>query len=173
MKKALFVLSANFVFLNFLLFGCASSQKTAPSRGEKAIIKNFELMDEEFDPLTLREDDIQIEDATSTSSAPEEVAENVEAAITDTLVTGYRIQIIQTSDSEEAKNVQRDAVLRFNEDVYRVFDPPFYKVRVGNFLNWYDAEKLQKLAIQRGYRDAWVVRTKVNLKKASRWIDDL
>ncbi|TDI88028.1 MAG: SPOR domain-containing protein [Caldithrix sp.] len=80
--------------------------------------------------------------------------------------TGYRIQIIQTTDPEEARNVERDAILRFDEEVYRVFDPPFYKVRVGDFVNWNDAEKVQKVAIRRGFRDAWVIRTKINLKKA-------
>ena len=54
---------------------------------------------------------------------------------------------------------------------YRVFDPPFYKVRVGDFINWYDAEKLQKLAIQKGFREAWVIRTKVNLMRARKQLD--
>ncbi|HEX9653601.1 MAG TPA: SPOR domain-containing protein [bacterium] len=136
-------------------------------------MKNFELMNEEFDPLSLKDEDIEVDDVILSSSTTVDIAESVESGVKDTLVTGYRIQIIQTTDAEEAKSVQKDAILRFNEDVYRLFDPPFYKVRVGNYLNWYDAEKVQKLAIQKGYRDAWVVRTKVNLKKASRWIDDL
>ncbi len=161
------------VFFILMLHSCAAPQKSTRARGEGEAVKNFELMNEEFDPLSLKEEDIQVEDVAVSSSATEEVPENVELAVKDTLVTGYRIQIVQTTDAEEAKNAQKDAILRFNEDVYRVFDPPFYKVRVGNYLNWYDAEKIQKLAIQKGYRDAWVVRTKVNLKKASRWIDDL
>lgn len=167
MKKINLILSTLFL----LFYSCAAPQKS--TRSESGAVKNFELMNEEFDPLSLREEDIQVEDVAVSSSAAEEAPESVESAVKDTLVTGYRIQIVQTTDAEEAKNVQKEAILRFNEDVYRVFDPPFYKVRVGNYLNWYDAEKVQKLAIQKGYRDAWVIRTKVNLKKASRWIDDL
>jgi hypothetical protein len=91
----------------------------------------------------------------------------------DSIGTGYRVQLMQTTEPEEAKDVERDAILRFDEGVYRVFDPPFYKVRVGHFADWYDAEKIQKLAIQKGFREAWVVRTKVNLKKAYKWIDEL
>ncbi len=162
-----------FMVLGLCLSNCSAPQKSSRVRAESGGVKNFELMNEDFDPLSLNEDDIQVEDVVLSTSAEEEAPENLESAVKDTLVTGYRIQIIQTTDAEEAKNVQREAILRFNDDVYRVFDPPFYKVRVGNYLNWYDAEKIQKLAIQKGYRDAWVVRTKVNLKKATRWIDDL
>lgn len=172
MKTSLMLITS-LVVLGLFLSHCSAPQKSSRARAESGAIKNFELMNEEFDPLSLKEEDIQVEDIAVSSSPAEEAPEIVESGVEDTLVTGYRIQIIQTTDPEEAKNVQKDAILRFNDDVYRVFDPPFYKVRVGNYLNWYDAEKIQKLAIQKGYRDAWVVRTKVNLKKATRWIDDL
>jgi hypothetical protein len=29
------------------------------------------------------------------------------------------------------------------------------------------------LAIQKGFREAWVIRTKINLKKAYKWLDEL
>jgi hypothetical protein len=159
--------------LGLFLSHCSAPQKSSRARAESGGVKNFELMNEDFDPLSLKDEDIVVEEVATSLPAADDEPENVASAVEDTLVTGYRIQIIQTTDAEEAKNVQKDAILRFNDDVYRVFDPPFYKVRVGNFLNWYDAEKIQKLAIQKGYRDAWVVRTKVNLKKATRWMDDL
>ena len=58
--------------------------------------------------------------------------------------------------------VQRDAIIRFiNEDVYMDYHAPYYKVRIGNCLTRYEAEQLQQLAIQKGFADAWVVRTKV------------
>ena len=172
MKKIDFSIISSAVLIFLLLQSCSPS-KTTRARAESSSVKNFELMNEEFDPLSLKDEDIEVDDVILSSSTTVDIAESVESGVKDTLVTGYRIQIIQTTDAEEAKSVQKDAILRFNEDVYRLFDPPFYKVRVGNYLNWYDAEKVQKLAIQKGYRDAWVVRTKVNLKKASRWIDDL
>ncbi len=156
-----------------LFLGCASPKPAKRPAAEIGAIRNFEQMNEDFDPTALSDDDIRIEDVNVTPTSPEDVADNPDLAAKDSLVTGYRIQLRQTEDAEEAKNVQKDAILRFNYDVYRVFDPPFYKVRVGDFLNWYDAEKLQKLAIQKGYHEAWVIRTKVNLKKATKWMEEL
>jgi len=123
-------------------------------------------MKEDFNPVDLNDDDIEIPDAEVGAASLDDVLNASSAVSRDTIGTGYRIQIIQTTDPEEARNVERDAILRFDEEVYRVFDPPFYKVRVGDFVNWNDAEKVQKVAIRRGFRDAWVIRTKINLKKA-------
>ncbi|MFQ5603308.1 MAG: SPOR domain-containing protein [bacterium] len=155
-----------------LMFNCASSEKVTRPASESEKIKNFELMQEDFDPLTLKEEDIQIDELEQLGARYEDEPVTTDVTIEDSLVTGYRIQLIQTTDPDEAKNVQKEALLRFQDDVYRVFDPPFYKVRVGDYLNWFDAEKIQKLALQKGFREAWVIRTKVNLKKASKWIDE-
>ncbi|MFQ5753045.1 MAG: SPOR domain-containing protein [bacterium] len=161
------------IVLTFLFYvGCAAPEKVKRPAPETESLKNFELMDEDFDPLKLN-DSIKIEDTDAIDKNYEDVLVNTGESTKDSMVTGYRVQLIQTTNPEEAKDVQRDAVLRFRDEVYRVFDPPFYKVRVGDFVNWYDAEKLQKLAIQKGFREAWVIRTKVNLNKASQWLDEL
>ena len=82
--------------------------------------------------------------------------------------------VMQTEDNENAKDIQRDALLGFSDqEVYSVFDPPFYKVRIGDFVNWHDAEKLQQLAIKKGYKDAWIIPSKINLKRAYQWMDEL
>jgi plastocyanin len=161
------------VIFSLILLSCAASEKVQRPPEESRTIKNFEKMNEDFDPTTLDDDDIIIEDKNTSGIGFEDKWITETEATEDSVVTGFRVQLIQTTDPEEAKNVQRDAILRFNEGVYRVFDPPFYKVRVGDFVNWYDAEKFQKLAIQKGFREAWVIRTKVNLKKAYKWIDEL
>ncbi len=161
------------LFQIFLLyFGCAAPDRITRPSSENEGIKNFEMMREDFDPAALNDDDIQIEDTDVTYSSYDDVLANASETEMDSLVTGYRIQLIQTTDHEEAKNAERDAIIRFDDDVYRVFDPPFYKVRVGDYVNWFDAQKIQKLAIQKGYREAWVIRTKVNLKKVRQWLDD-
>ncbi len=78
------------------------------------------------------------------------------------MVPGYRIQIAALSNQDEAMDVRKEAMLKFaDQEVYLIFDPPYYKIRVGDFLTRYDAEKLQKEAIKMGYKDAWIVRTKV------------
>lgn len=160
------------VLLAFLA-SCASQQVvTRPVTKEPKTIVNFDKMNEDFDPVALNDEDIEFEDSDVPYTSFDVDVLNPDAAVTDSVVTGYRVQIFQTTDREEAKNVQRDAIIRFEEDVYWLFDPPFYKVRVGDFVNWFEAEKLQQLAIKKNYREAWVVRTKVNLKKAYQWIDE-
>lgn len=157
--------------LAMVLVSCAGSKSKRPNTkdgGEGGVTG----MREDFDPEALNDDDIKIEEPKENGATSSDILKNTETALTDTIGNGYRIQIIQTSDPDIARDTQRDALLRFDAEVYRIFDPPFYKVRVGDFVNWTDAENLQKLAVQKGFSDAWVVRTKVNLKRAYRWMSD-
>lgn len=168
-----FLESIVFILIIGFMASCAAPEKTTRPSGKAKEVKGFEKMREDFDPLSLNDDDIKIEEPEANYSTFEEDYVELEQTLTDTIGVGYRVQLIQTSDPEEAKDVQKDAILRFDYDVYRVFDPPFYKVRIGDFINWSDAEQVQKLAIQKGYREAWVIRTKVNLKNAYKGIDGL
>lgn len=154
-----------------LITGCSASKTVTRPPDSSSEIRDFHVMKEDFNPVDLNDDDIEIPDAEVGAASLDDLLNASSAVSRDTIGTGYRIQIIQTTDPEEARNVERDAILRFDEEVYRVFDPPFYKVRVGDFVNWNDAEKVQKVAIRRGFRDAWVIRTKINLKKAYRELD--
>ena len=167
---------AIFTFSLVLFFACAGQEGvrviTTPKTPATSV-KGFENMREDFDPAALDDYDIEVEESQVGYSGMDDPTLNMVEMLKDSIGTGYRVQLIQTTEPEEAKNTERDAILRFDEGVYRVFDPPFYKVRVGDFADWYDAEKIQKLAIQKGFREAWVVRTKVNLKKAYKWMDEL
>ncbi|RMF67783.1 MAG: SPOR domain-containing protein [Calditrichaeota bacterium] len=160
--------SALFLSAALILVSCASSEKVTRTDSRRTTspprVRGFDKMVEDFDPLTLDDDDIVVEDLGQSSTGYEGMPTTPAEAQEDSVVTGYRVQLIQTTDPEEAREAEQDAILRFEEEVYRVFDPPFYKVRVGDFLNWRDAEELQKLAVRKGFREAWVVRTKVNLR---------
>ncbi len=149
----------------FFFVACAGSRKPDSRPATSDRVQGFENMREDFNPADLDDDDIEIESSAPNKAAGQDAGDAPMTTLQDSIGNGYRVQIIQTTDPEEAKNVQRDALLRFNYDVYRVFNPPFYKIRVGDFINWRDAEKVQVLAIQRGFRDAWVIRTKINLNK--------
>lgn len=85
----------------------------------------------------------------------------------DNFGIGFRVQLTQTSNREQAKGIRDLAILRFEEEVYMVFEAPYYKVRIGDFTEWPHAEELQKVAKQKGFQDAWVVGAKVNLNKAT------
>lgn len=154
-----------------IMVGCSGSKTVTRPPEKSGEIENFQAMKEDFNPVDLNDDDIEIPESDGGEVGLEDILSTSSAVSQDTIGTGYRVQIIQTTDPEEARNVEGDAIMRFDEAVYRVFDPPFYKVRVGDFVNWNDAEKVQKVAIQRGFRDAWVIRTKISLKKAYKEVD--
>ena len=86
------------------------------------------------------------------------------------MTTGYRVQLISTRDGEEARAVKRDAVLSFEENVYVAFDNPYYKVRIGDCNSRFAAEILQEKAVEKGFVEAWVVRTQV-YKEPQKQID--
>ncbi len=150
-----------------LLLACGGGKSLTKTSGDSGRA-SLSGMREDFNPAELDDDDIKIEESGESGTNIDDILGGSSAAPADTIGNGYRIQIIQTTDPEEARAVQKDAIVRFEYDVYRVFDPPYYKVRVGNFVTWDDAEQVQKLAIRKGFRDAWVIRTKINLKKAYR-----
>jgi cell division septation protein DedD len=71
-------------------------------------------------------------------------------------IPGWRIQVFASSSMSNADAISRKARQRFTEPVYVEFDPPLYKVRVGDFLSKEDARHMANRAKAEGY-DAWVV----------------
>jgi hypothetical protein len=58
---------------------------------------------------------------------------------------GYRIQVTSTNDREKAFSIKADLLNRFpEENSYVMFQSPYFKVRIGNFLKREDAEKFRK-----------------------------
>jgi hypothetical protein len=82
--------------------------------------------------------------------------ETVKTAI-DTL-EGFRVQVISTDDLEEANGVRSEIYFKTNEKaIYVLFEPPFYIVRVGDFLNINDAKLLNFKLNQLGFTETKVV----------------
>ncbi len=58
---------------------------------------------------------------------------------------GFRIQVVSTSNREQAFKIKTDLMIRFpQEKSYVMFQSPSFKVRIGNFLKRADAEKFRK-----------------------------
>ena len=148
-----------------LLFNCASTKKgnknQAIDEGGKGIIH------ENFDPLILNDDDIIVKKSKSVNAQSDYdesmIRNEEETKETETIVDGYRVQICALADKEAARDIQREAIIKFNENIYLTYDSPYYKVRVGDCATRFDADKLQRLATEKGFDDAWVVKTKVKL----------
>ena len=79
---------------------------------------------------------------------------------------GYRVQVLVTDDLDEANRLKSDVYFTKSVDeVYVDFEPPFYKVKVGDFSVQKSAEDLRFKLNQLGYKDAKVIKDKINIFK--------
>ncbi len=75
---------------------------------------------------------------------------------------GYRVQVFSVADREEAQRFYEEARRRLGrEDVYLQFEPPFFRVRVGNCRTRDAAEDLAREMEQAGYEAPFPVRTQI------------
>ncbi|MEO0128807.1 MAG: SPOR domain-containing protein [candidate division WOR-3 bacterium] len=77
-------------------------------------------------------------------------------------IYGFRVQIFASSTQKGASKVADDARSLFGGKVYIEHTPPYYKVRIGDCLTKEEAESLKNLAINKGFRGAFVVETMIN-----------
>ena len=85
------------------------------------------------------------------------------------VVDGYKVQLFSTEDFYLADSLYKMCMEIFGKgDVERVFNSPYYKIRVGNCLTREEAEKLLQTAVKAGFKDSWIIRTKVRVKERVR-----
>ena len=83
-------------------------------------------------------------------------------SVEETIVQGFRIQIFASAKIDEANLARQTAAEALSSDsLYVVYDPPVYKVRVGDYLSRFDANRALVAVIQRGYPDAWIVNDQI------------
>jgi hypothetical protein len=62
---------------------------------------------------------------------------------------GYRLMVLSTNDREQAMNLRAKLLQRFPEQkVYMSFQPPYIKLKFGNFLEKAEAEEYKKDIIE-------------------------
>jgi len=84
-------------------------------------------------------------------------------------VHGFRIQIFASNSIDEANAMKATASQIISGDsVYVVFDPPVYKVRVGDFLTRIEASRKLSSFVEKGFPDAWVVNDRIIQRKLIR-----
>ena len=130
-----------------------------------------------FDPMKLGDDGILVprpkEVIASEESTPAVVPAQQETLAEPKVVVeewedivrpGYRVQIFAATGVDAARMVEKEAMQLFPEGVYLSYDPPNYKIRVGNCPSRKEADVLLQKAKSLRYRDAWVVRDNVVVK---------
>lgn len=86
--------------------------------------------DHRLDILTARQVQINKRTAMMTSSG---------------LYRGYRIQVISTNKRDQAFKIKAELLSRFpDQKSYTMYQSPYFKVRIGNFIKKEDAERLRK-----------------------------
>jgi hypothetical protein len=189
----------HFIFILIILIGCASSEKLErkktsdkKSSQEASDNSNGKIdFDEGFDPLSLNDDDIKIEQKGSASSlhpgknidvsvssddnsketkeqkqvSSEQTTneQNMNAVPTEPeMIPGYRVQIFASTDIDKADEARREAILKFPQhNIYRIYEPPYYRIRVGDCITNDEATALRQSAVDSGYKNAWIVRDKI------------
>jgi hypothetical protein len=77
---------------------------------------------------------------------------------------GYRVEVQALDNLEDAESLKTEIYFKTNQqNVYITFDPPFYKVKVGDYLNNSDANALSFKLNQMGYKDSRVVNETINI----------
>lgn len=140
--------------------------KTAKSEEEKKQYEHFDLTP--YRPVIVLEDTEFITSVTSENyDAWYEYKENSESLKNRKIVgteDGFRVQIIATDDLNEANRVNAEiSSLIPNQRSYVNFEPPFYKVKLGDFRDNTDASNMRFRLSQMGYTESKVVRETINI----------
>lgn len=78
-------------------------------------------------------------------------------------IEGYRIQILSTMDQNAIKKARMDfSELNTSLKIYQVYDRPYYKLRVGDFLTKFEAEQMVYVLLK-NFPAAFVVPDKIKI----------
>ena len=158
------------------MLGCSAStgsryetkeEKKEDTETSKETKKNI---DEDFD-ITPYEPELNIEaPPLQTDKLPSDVwyGYNDTSSALDRKIMGttdgYRVQVLSTDDIEEANRVRTEIYEKTaRKEVYVTFEPPFYKVKAGDFTSKSEADDFKFKLNQLGYTEAKVVQETINL----------
>jgi hypothetical protein len=161
-------------FLIFIIVGCSASTgsryETNVNDGEIENEDEQEMMVEDFD-ITPYKTEIDIEEVPSGNQV---LPDDVWYGYADTVSTlskniagttdGYRVQVISSDNMDEANQVRAEIYFNTkNKEVYITFEPPFYKVKAGDFTSHSEANDFKFKLNQLGYPEARVIQETVNI----------
>ena len=155
-----------FILTAFFYMSCSGTKEVIK---EDIPLQDTYQFDESFDPLTLDDDDIIIAGDENTQIIYN-AGNNPDTEKIDALkeITGFRVQILATKNIETASLFEQEASERFNHldhKTYLIFEAPLYKIRVGDCEDRSEAEELRDLATEYGYRESFIVKSKIQIKE--------
>ncbi len=76
-------------------------------------------------------------------------------------VLGYRVQLAAFADEVSARALQTEASGNFTDEVYLIYEAPFWCVRLGDFATMEEAESAKREVLAKGYKGVWIVEDKI------------
>ena len=76
----------------------------------------------------------------------------------------FRIQIFESTVASIARAEAKRFQNILGDTVYINFETPLYKIRIGNYVNRKNAEDAIESISKLGAKDAWIIRTKKNIR---------
>ena len=163
------------ILLTTLMMGCTSSQPTIEERTKYELPKEKKLLLSEYeatlDPIEYDQEIEAIQKARYEEQKQQNSLEIPKDSliIQEEIVQGFRIQVFSSSNVDEITLMKSLALEKFvGDSIYVVYDAPVYKVRIGDFLNRYEANQRLPEFVEKGYRDAWIVPDKIVQQKLVR-----
>jgi hypothetical protein len=172
-KKQLF---AGIFLLTTLMIGCTSSKpflikekpKYEQPTEKKLLLSEYEAtlnpveFDQEIEIVQKAQSDEQKQ------QNPLEIPKD-SMIVQEEVVQGFRIQIFSSSNVDETTLMKNLALEKFvGDSIYVVYDAPVYKLRIGDFVNRYEANQRLPEFVEKGYRDAWIVPDRIIQQKLVR-----
>jgi hypothetical protein len=145
-----------------LLAGCSSSKKMTAPKG-----KDLREYEKDFDPSKYRSSSSGRKPADPSYAPAPKPQTEVEHIERFEKVMGYKIQLYSTTDLDDAERMKEkyqgkfDSLSIRNTDIAVEYDAPYYKIRIGNFLQKKTADSMKENLKSYGMNEAWVVRTNV------------
>jgi hypothetical protein len=114
--------------------------------------------------IILTKDKLLMEEENAEKDSASSLASDSEGGSKRYKVTqGYRIQVYATTNFKDAEKKKDDLLSVIDDPIYVVYDPPYYKIRAGNFEKEEQAKDLKKVLEEMG-NDAWVVQSKIRIR---------
>jgi hypothetical protein len=156
-----------------LFTGCGSSEQVqqesaspAEEKGQRVLTSQWERS---FNPSEF-DDEIAESQNQLVFEQQKAAGQQLDSVVVESEFSqGYRIQIFASGSIDEANAMRMTAAQHFTDDsLYVVFDPPVYKVRIGDFRTRAEASQRLGVIIGEGFGDAWVVGDRIVLRKLVR-----
>jgi hypothetical protein len=154
-------LPAMVFFSALLISGCSASKNSEQGESFEAKLRaaeaNFRPSD--HDPLPEHSQKTP-PGATDTVQAPSQ-AEAVMLPAGE-MVQGFRVQVFSSTniDQSRAKKAQLEELYP-DEWFYLDYASPSYRIRAGNFLSRFEADRFARLMTEHGFSEAWAVPERV------------